>query len=492
MIIMGIPCYFSKLIKKHPKILNKYTNNVAVQDFYLDCNSIIYDVVHAIEEKTDENIIKNVIYKLEEYINTISPSGMTMIAFDGVAPNAKLHQQRERRYKSYITNSIFTADNKWNTCQITPGTKFMKHIMEEIELHFTSNKKIIISTSNIPGEGEHKIFEKIRNKYNTGTTMVYGIDADLIMLCLSHKSYCEKIVLFRETPFFIKNINKNIEPNELYYIDMSELGKAIDTTLNKKDSELDYILLMFLLGNDFLPHFPALNIRTSGMDILINSYIFCKKNSPSFCLVNNIRNIEWHNLNILLNHLSADEREHIIQHEDKKLRQFNKSKCEETQLQNKYLNIPIDLKNKELCINVKTEGWEERYYWVLLNIDRDDNNFFINKICKNYYKTLLWTYMYYTTGCVDWTWTYDYSYPPLIRDLTKHKADIGSFKNNTKAIKPQEQLYYVVPPDSIHLLEKKEQTKKKNEFNTLNVQYEWSYCRYIWEGHISFIHTRPV
>tara|TARA_Y100001980_G_C14535446_1_gene312010 strand:+ start:63 stop:1520 length:1458 start_codon:yes stop_codon:yes gene_type:complete len=483
---MGIPCYFSKLIKKYPKILNKY-DKMTVYHFYLDCNSIIYDVVNSIEEKTDDNIINNVIYKLEEYINTIQSRKSVYIAFDGVAPNAKLHQQRERRYKSYITNKTFTA-TKWNTCQITPGTEFMKKLMYEIESHFSTWKNVTVSTSNVPGEGEHKIFDKIRAESNKNTSMVYGIDADLIMLCLSNKQYCEKLILFRETPFFIKTINKHIEPNELYYIDINELSKAIDSTLNKKDSALDYILLMFFLGNDFLPHFPALDIRGSGMDVLIEGYNFCNENNSLFSLVQNNK-INWVHLNILLTHLSQDERSEIMHHQDKKQsyrRYTNNSK--DTELQNKYLNIPTNLRNMEFCIDSKSEGWENRYYYLLLGIEKDSSNFFIKKLCNNFYKTLEWTFKYYTSGCVDWTWTFDYPYPPLLVDLIKYETNGDfEFKKNTHSIEPSEQLYYVLPPDCLHLLNKKQQKLKKKEFEKMTIQYEWCFCKYIWEGHINFI-----
>ena len=479
---MGIPCYFNKLIRKYPNILNKY-HNIYVDDFYLDCNSIIYDIVHEIEEKTNENIAKHVIYKLEEYINTIQAKNSVMIAFDGVAPNAKLHQQRERRYKSYITNKTFSVE-KWNTCQITPGTKFMKYLMNEIEMNFKDNNKVHISSSNIPGEGEHKIFNKIRESHNK-IVMVYGIDADLIMLCLSNKSYCDKIILFRETPFFIKNINKNIEPNELYYIDITNLSLAIDTTLNKKNSELDYILLMFFLGNDFMPHFPSLNIRTTGMDTLIDSYKFCLDNNKFFSLVNEEKEINWFNLNLLIKYLNQYERENIVYHQEKKSRvKRNMSDSSEIELQNRYLNIPTQLRNIEYIIDANKDGWELRYYSILLNIEDDENNFFVKKLCHNYYKTLQWTLKYYTSKCIDWTWTFDYSYPPLLKDLVDYNHKSYEFKQNTKAIEPNEQLNYVIPPDSLHLLDNK---FKNNKLRETTIHYNWAYCKYIWEGHIDFL-----
>ena len=300
---MGIPSYFSYIVKNHSEIIQKYIKNLLeVHHLYLDCNSIIYDIYNKlnldiITESITIQIIQGVISKIEDYIKIIEPSQTVIIAFDGVAPVAKLEQQRSRRYKSSYQNNIsnmFLKKNKvdaWNTTAITPGTIFMSELNETVKNWFDSKKtqemgvkEIIISGSNKVGEGEHKIYDFIRknpSKHSTETTVVYGLDADLIMLSMNHLPISPKIFLFRETPHFIQSIDSSLEPNSNYFLDIPELSIRIIQYMNndesfsiesQKNKIYDYIFLCFFLGNDFLPHFPALNIRTGGIDKLLNAY----------------------------------------------------------------------------------------------------------------------------------------------------------------------------------------------------------------------------
>jgi 5'-3' exoribonuclease 1 len=134
---MGIPAYFSFIVKKHSCIIKKVRKNtIQVNNLYLDCNSIIYDAVHAIDfsklDDTDVNtIIRDVIKKIDSHIELINPDTNVFIAFDGVAPVAKMEQQRQRRYKSLYQNQIVKSiygnskPDPWNTNCLTPGTVFM-------------------------------------------------------------------------------------------------------------------------------------------------------------------------------------------------------------------------------------------------------------------------------------------------------------------------------------------------------------------------------
>ena len=101
------------------------------------------------------------------------------------------------------------------------------------------------------------------------------------MLGLNHLPIAKHIYLYRETPEFIKSINSSLNPNESYVLDLPELSQAIISTMNngrkvnnKQQSNrlYDYIFLCFFLGNDFMPHFPAINIRINGIEIMINAY----------------------------------------------------------------------------------------------------------------------------------------------------------------------------------------------------------------------------
>ena len=60
---MGIPSYFSYVIKNHPSNIKKYIKDVLnVDNLYLDCNSIIYDTYSKMEvDKLTETIAISII-----------------------------------------------------------------------------------------------------------------------------------------------------------------------------------------------------------------------------------------------------------------------------------------------------------------------------------------------------------------------------------------------------------------------------------------------
>ena len=67
---MGIPYYFSYLIKNHPKIIENFYSNDIIDYLFIDSNSIIYDAIHNINSNNlshddfEKLIIYNVIEKL--------------------------------------------------------------------------------------------------------------------------------------------------------------------------------------------------------------------------------------------------------------------------------------------------------------------------------------------------------------------------------------------------------------------------------------------
>ena len=151
----------------------------------------------------------------------------------------------QSKIKQQIDDSI-SSKHKWTTASITPGTVFMKTLNDEIYKEFTKEsnftKKIIISASDQPGEGEHKLFQYIRNNnfHKDETTIIYGLDADLIMLALNHIPQCDKIYLFRETPEFIKSIDASLEPNWHYVLDIPSLADNIVIDMQKNTSFTEF------------------------------------------------------------------------------------------------------------------------------------------------------------------------------------------------------------------------------------------------------------
>tara|TARA_Y100001958_G_scaffold160092_1_gene166160 strand:+ start:3078 stop:4694 length:1617 start_codon:yes stop_codon:yes gene_type:complete len=527
---MGIPSYFSHIVRKHRNIIKKYSSsNISIDNLYLDCNSIIYDSVRLIKgvkntRTFEKKLIKTVCEKIVYYIEEIAPQQRVYIAFDGVAPVAKLEQQRNRRYKSWFEKelceklreedssdkSISHSEQQdpsidWNTVSITPGTKFMKDLGNGVRAFFKNKaafglEEIIVSPSDKEGEGEHKIYEYIRDNadyHNNTATAIYGLDADLIMLTLNHLHISNKLYLFRETPHFIKSIDKSLDPNTNYLMDIPELGEMLKRDLSLDSCKinnaviLDYILLCFFLGNDFMPHFPSLNIRTDGINHLLGAY-------RSTILAKNLyltdgRKIVWKNLRKLVEYLSENEHDYL-KAEYVKRRKMRPRHCQEDEdrILARLMDVPILDRTCEEYINPSESGWRNRYYKELFDIDIDRER--CKQICKNYLEGMEWTINYYTRGCKDWRWTYRYEYPPLLTDLVRHIPHFDTemlVKQPKNPVKDLVQLSYVIPRPYLNLLPSKLHKKlleKCDHLYRTDCKIVWAYCRYLWEAHAILPH----
>ena len=589
---MGIPSYFSHIVKEYRHIIKDMKSLRQINNFYLDSNSLIYDAVknNPTYDKTKHNEYENelmnmVCAKIDFYVDTLQPRDRVFIAFDGVAPVAKLSQQRDRRYKSWYTTQILrdlegaAYKESWNTSAITPGTEFMKKLNTHVtEYYEKKNKnpisnvapKYIVSSSMESGEGEHKIFEYIRKYpeyHNTSdtTTLIYGLDADLIMLTLNHLHITnnKNMYLFRDTPEFIKSIDSSLDANRDYLLDIPELAIAIvdymhqqgiggsggssggasekntpETIALQTNRIKDYIFLCFLLGNDFLPHFPAVNIRTGGIHILLNVYRETFGNDNTKFLTKSdsetaTNTIQWKNFNEFVSHISKSEDSLLIEEHkrrDKAEKRMGYQSQGQSQSQSRrnernernerndrnnikssnsttmstlqqtdevlgtdifkmddLLTLPMRERSVEKYINPFTHDWEYRYYKSLFDIEITDER--LRQICVNYLEGLEWTYNYYTSGCIDWRWCYKYHYAPLFKDLVKYIPHMNTTflqKKEKQAIEDIVQLCYVLPKSNLNLLPFNVNVVLLQRLGHLygeDYDFKWAYTRYFWESH---------
>lgn len=452
---MGIPYYFYILTHKYKNILS---TNISINPeiYCIDFNGIIHPVAQEIIKKNElsndlleEEIYKALLEKVNNYIKTFKPKQI-LICVDGVAPIAKIIQQRKRRYLTVYRNKIDNTEIKWDTNAISPGTKFMKKLNIYMKNAFRYNtEKVIItySGSDENGEGEHKIFEKIKKENDETIIIINGLDADLIILSLiSHK---KNIYLMRE--------NTNTKSTE--YLNIRELREAILKELtikwelreilieNEKDIIESYCIMCSLLGNDFIPHLITLDIKTDGLDKLINA---TKEAIKMHGLLVKENEINYKCITEIFIQLEKNENKDIYTNIEK----YINKKVYNSQLKSDYYG----LKNKDILANkiyTDLDKWRYLYYKEIFNTNISLNSSTLINICDNYIKGIYWTYNYYKRINMDHTWYYPYSNAPSIKDLSNHtmankEPEIiskGTFISNNM------QLLIILPKQSKDLLE---------------------------------------
>jgi 5'-3' exonuclease len=234
----------------------------------------------------------------------------------------------------------------------------------------------------------------------------------------------------------------------------------------------DYVLLSMFFGNDFIPRLPTLHFRNTrsinDMFQVYNEKIF----QAGALLCGTDGSINWPRVyQLLLRGMSEKETS-----EDPNINWFNLFSQKKNDYQSRISSAnsssatsssgtsssgtsmtPFDINNiktpndiiKKLetipTHEIKLENFilsgdessngvnpgdftnfSERYYTNLFGpVDK-------KLIIKNYLDGLEWTMKYYTIGCVDVNWKYNYCYPPLAIDMYNSRSENGERDNAFK------------------------------------------------------------
>nr|XP_023411231.1 5'-3' exoribonuclease 1 isoform X1 [Loxodonta africana] len=525
---MGVPKFYRWISERYP-CLSEVVKEHQIPEFdnlYLDMNGIIHQCSHPNDDDvhfriSDDKIFTDIFHYLEVLFRIIKPRKVFFMAVDGVAPRAKMNQQRGRRFRSAkeAEDKIKKAIEKGETLPtearfdsncITPGTEFMarlhEHLKYFVNMKISTDKSwqgvtIYFSGHETPGEGEHKIMEFIRSEkakpdHDPNTRhCLYGLDADLIMLGLtSHEAHFS--LLREEVRFGGKKTQRVCAPEEttFHLLHLSLMREYIDYEFSvlkdkiafKYDIERiidDWILMGFLVGNDFIPHLPHLHINHDALPLLYGTYVHILPELGGY--INESGHLNLPRFEKYLVKLSDFDREHFSE-------VFVDLKWFESKVGNKYLNEAAGVAAEEaknykekkkskgqenVCwaaldknesdtatskdnLEDETEDddlfetefrqYKRTYYMTKMGVDVVSDDFLADQAAC-YVQAIQWILHYYYHGVQSWSWYYPYHYAPFLSDI----RNISTLKIHFelgKPFKPFEQLLAVLPAASKNLL----------------------------------------
>lgn len=471
---MGVPSLFRTLVNSFPNII--YWDQTKNVDYLLlDYNCLIHHCIHLAKSHKDEDIIDKVIEYTTHIVNTIQPNKVLYIAIDGTVPMGKMYKQRNRRYKKIYDEKIVSKlKNKWSvedkafdTSCISPGTEFMNKLSNRIKNYIqigafqTKNNKnkytIIFSDSSVPGEGEFKIFEFIRNIVGDKQCVIYGLDADLIMLSITSK--VNGILLLREA---IKD--DATTEFEYFDIDITKSSFLKHYQLLSYDTENvfeDLNILLMLGGNDFVQSFINTRIRENGFQKLMKAYnaLINKNIQNKYLYDKENETVNMTAFSKLIELLLQDEPTDMFL--ESRIKPYFAKKEEVTmyaQDRSNYEHLHYSCKN-----NIEHHLFDK--YTSLIKSKADTiydaykihyfDHVDIDQVCNEYIKSIIWTINYYKGNILSYDFYYKYSCAPFMEDLieylkTNKNIVIEFKKGNVRS--PLEQLLIILPYESRYLL----------------------------------------
>ncbi|KAG8467837.1 hypothetical protein KFE25_006889 [Diacronema lutheri] len=469
---MGIPKFFGWLCERYPLLKEHIRDGPAVIErefdaFYLDMNGIIHTCTHGDdlafgEQLDEEQMFRRILQYTDRLVSLVRPQKILYLAIDGVAPRAKLNQQRSRRFRAALEKNadrdkliemgqLASGETIFDSNCITPGTAFLSRLGDvfrrwiaykvENDPQWAQGARVVFSGADCPGEGEHKIMEYIRMRqrapdYEAGMRhCFYGLDADLIMLGLvTHEP---EVSLLRERPRFNRGQAQRslwngdrlrMTADDFLCLDLSvlrrslALPKSVHAQLDFEADERrlidDFVLICMLVGNDFLPGLPHLDVAEGALNMMLHVYY---RMLPQFG-----------------GYLTNGSELHLGRFEA-------------------YLREICVYEEPHFKVRARKEPWMDElpdyrhaYYRTKFGITLEDARARTQAV-DNYMHGVQWCLRYYHDGCCSWTWFYPDFYAPLVSDLVRLERLDLTFDMG-KPLAPLVQLLAVLPPESKQLL----------------------------------------
>ena len=514
---------------------------------YLDMNGIIHNCSHPNDDDphfriTEEKIISDIFHYIEVLFRMIQPRKVFFMAIDGVAPRAKMNQQRGRRFRSAKEAELnekkakdrgekLPEEERFDSNCITPGTPFMVRLHEQLK-YFVTNKvstdglwkgtKVILSGHETPGEGEHKIMDFIRHEksldgYDPNTRhCLYGLDADLLMLGLCthdpHFSLLREEVRFggqkgkqakartptpEETTFHLLHLSLlreylGYEFQELSHLPFYNLENIVD----------DWVLMGFLVGNDFIPNLPHMHINKGALPELYQTYKAVLPQLGGYLNENGQLHLaRFEKFMVALSQCELEKFDDIYSDskwlEGKTAKKTNgRTEVESTpgpghvyemlegqaepgvadwqQVKGRQVNSDLQALMNSTAEFDSTDDEEESGLEALQDGTRGDfyqlefrqhkRDYYCHKLgyqavtaevlqeqAECYVRAIQWNLHYYYNGCVSWSWFYPHHFAPWITDIRGFTGMDLQFELS-KPFLPFEQLMAVLPAASRALL----------------------------------------
>lgn len=553
---MGVPKFYRWISERYP-CLSSAVKEYQIPEFdnlYLDMNGIIHVCSHPNDDDphfriTEEKIFLDIFNYIDFLFRMIKPKKTFFMAVDGVAPRAKMNQQRGRRFKSAKEaealekeardkGEVLPTEERFDSNCISPGTEFMARLQDQLQ-QFVATKvstdplwqgvKVYLSGHQTPGEGEHKVMDFIRTErsqpdYDPNTRhCLYGLDADLIMLGIcSHEPHFallrEEIVYGKRQSQKRLNVPEEITFHLLHLsllreyleLEFQALKRTISFEFNVDNIIDDWVLMCFLVGNDFLPHLPNLHIAHNALPVLYQAYIDVMPTLEGY--INEYGKLNLERFEKFLTRLSQFDYEKFtdVQADQKFLASkrayaeapngiveqngsppTDKEKTkdpDEKRLLEKFSHLDIpdydSDEEQEGLVEMEFRQHKRDYYVNKLEY-KDVNKEVMQEQAHGYVRAVQWNLHYYYNGVQSWNWYYPHHYSPYISDIKDFQNLDMSFDLG-KPFLPFQQLMAILPSASKKLVPNAYQDLMENEsspildyypkeFNTdLNgKQHEW-------------------